>query len=92
MSKELTCKGCVREGTQDSKDFIEKCMTCRRAYRKDTKYFQEVFGDKYEKEQRLITCPICDGVGIVYTPLNGYGKITCTYCDGKKQILVEEEE
>lgn len=51
MDEELNCDGCVRENTPDVEAFISICMTCKRAYRKDTKYFREVFGDKYEAKE-----------------------------------------
>ena len=51
MSKEINCDGCVRQDTPDVEAFISICMTCKRAYRQDTKYFKEMFKDKYEAKE-----------------------------------------
>lgn len=89
MSRTLTCEGCAHDNTPDKKIFMERCMSCKRAYKEDSEFFQKIFDDKYEIKE-TIECPVCNGTGMVASPLNGIGKITCTKCNGVKTIVKED--
>lgn len=50
MSKKFSCKGCFYDDLE-IKNYIYFCLTCKRAYRKNTERYK-TFEDKYERNDK----------------------------------------